>query len=280
MLMRELAAQVPVARREARGDSPARDRPSPDGPFPDAHGRHRGRPSALRSGVSRFTILPSIVRWRRDLAKTSGWQPYAFGRWRCGCLAIPMPRSQTQSKRSGMRARSAKPPHLMYCAVHHIVDHISNAEITRRQTREVDELVALADEKGSSFWKAHGMSMQGCLFALTGKASDAVQMITSGIAALRSTGATLLMPLYLSYLARAYAELGQFDDAWRMHRRSDDGGRNNQGKVVGGRGQSHSRRNRADVARAGCGESGSVFRAALSPSLVNSKQNPGNSAPQ
>ena len=40
-------------------------------------------------------------------------------------------------------------------------------------------------------------------------------MITSGITALRSTGATVLVPLCLSYLARAYAELGQFDDAWR-----------------------------------------------------------------
>ena len=78
-----------------------------------------------------------------------------------------------------------------------------------------DELVALADEKGALFWKAIGMIVQGCVLALTGKASDAVQMITSGITACRSTGATLLVPLYLSYLARAYAELGQFDDAWR-----------------------------------------------------------------
>ena len=80
---------------------------------------------------------------------------------------------------------------------------------------EADELAALADEKGALLWKAFGMSMQGCLVALTGKASDAVQMITSGITALRSTGATLWMPLWLSHLARAYAELGQFDDAWR-----------------------------------------------------------------
>ena len=60
---------------------------------------------------------------------------------------------------------------------------------------QVDELVALADEKGAVFWKAGGMLMQGCVLALTGKASDAVQMITSGITAWRSTGATLLMPL-------------------------------------------------------------------------------------
>ena len=82
-------------------------------------------------------------------------------------------------------------------------------------TKEHDELIALADEKGSLFWKAYCTSMQGCLFALTGKASDAVQTINAGIAACRSTGASVLTPLSLSYLAKAHAELGQFDDAWR-----------------------------------------------------------------
>ena len=56
---------------------------------------------------------------------------------------------------------------------------------------------------------------QGYVFALTGKASNAVQMITAAITAWRSTGSTLFVPLHLSYLARAYAELGQFDDARR-----------------------------------------------------------------
>jgi predicted ATPase len=59
------------------------------------------------------------------------------------------------------------------------------------------------------------MTWQGVLLALTGKASTAVQMITSGISALRSTGGTSFVPLYLSYLTTTYAELGQFDDAWR-----------------------------------------------------------------
>jgi predicted ATPase len=51
--------------------------------------------------------------------------------------------------------------------------------------------------------------------ALTGVASDAVQQITSAITALRPTGSTFWRSLSLSYLAKAYAELGQFDDAWR-----------------------------------------------------------------
>jgi class 3 adenylate cyclase/predicted ATPase len=79
----------------------------------------------------------------------------------------------------------------------------------------VDEVVALANEKGALFWKTAGMVFQGCLLALTGNASDAVQMMPSTITAVRSTGSTLLMPWYLTNLGRAYAELGQFDDAWR-----------------------------------------------------------------
>jgi hypothetical protein len=33
--------------------------------------------------------------------------------------------------------------------------------------------------------------------------------------AYRSASATFPMPFFLSYLARAYAQLGQFDEAWR-----------------------------------------------------------------
>ena len=91
----------------------------------------------------------------------------------------------------------------------------SSAEITPTATAQSDEIVALADEKGSVLWKACSVVCQGCVFALTGRASDAVQIINSEISALRSTGATLWMPFLFSCLARAYAELGQFDDARR-----------------------------------------------------------------
>jgi predicted ATPase len=79
----------------------------------------------------------------------------------------------------------------------------------------INELLLLADAKGASLRKAEGMTLKGSLSALTRKAADAVQMIASGISAWRSTGATQWTPLYLSYLTRAYAELGQLDDAWR-----------------------------------------------------------------
>ena len=79
----------------------------------------------------------------------------------------------------------------------------------------IDELIALAEEKEAPYWKATGTALRGWLFALTGKASDAVRAITSGITSLRSTGTTLYEPRHLWYLAMAYAELGQLDDARR-----------------------------------------------------------------
>ena len=59
------------------------------------------------------------------------------------------------------------------------------------------------------------MLFQGCVFALTGKAADGVLIINSAVAAMRSTGTTLWLSLSLPYLAKAYADLGQFNDAWR-----------------------------------------------------------------
>jgi predicted ATPase len=80
---------------------------------------------------------------------------------------------------------------------------------------QIDETIAWADEKSSAIWKTMVMRLKGSLFALTGKASDAVQTITSAVAAYRSTGSTAAVSSDMLHLARAYADLGQFDDAWR-----------------------------------------------------------------
>jgi predicted ATPase len=77
------------------------------------------------------------------------------------------------------------------------------------------ELVALAEEKGSPNWEALGMMNQGNVLALTGRASAAIEMLISGISAWHTTGSTIYLTLYLPRLARAHAELGHFEEAWR-----------------------------------------------------------------
>jgi predicted ATPase/class 3 adenylate cyclase len=103
---------------------------------------------------------------------------------------------------------------LMFALLHALRPNIQCGEYAAA-ARLVDELVALADEKGALFWKALGMLMQGSLYGLTDRASDAVRTIATGITALRATGATTWITFWFACLAKANADLGQFDDAWR-----------------------------------------------------------------
>jgi tetratricopeptide (TPR) repeat protein len=54
-----------------------------------------------------------------------------------------------------------------------------------------NELVALGDKTGAVAWRVQGMINHGCVLAVTGKFSEAVQLISSGLSARKSIGATV-----------------------------------------------------------------------------------------
>ena len=103
---------------------------------------------------------------------------------------------------------------LMYAQFHTSLTNILCAKYATANTQS-SEVVRLADEKGAAIWKALGTMEKGCVLALSGRASEAIQMITSGIGTYRSTGSRVYLPFFLSHLSMAHAELGQFEDAWR-----------------------------------------------------------------
>jgi predicted ATPase/class 3 adenylate cyclase len=80
---------------------------------------------------------------------------------------------------------------------------------------QCDELVALADDKGAAQLKAAGMLLRGWLLALTDKGMEAVKLLTSGETAYGSTGGTVYVPAWRPCLAKTYANIGRFDEAWR-----------------------------------------------------------------
>ena len=77
------------------------------------------------------------------------------------------------------------------------------------------ELAALAEEKGSAFFRTSGTIIAGLVMAHTGEMENAVQNIKGALSVQRSIGTTGFLPVYLSYLARCSAELDRFEDAWR-----------------------------------------------------------------
>jgi predicted ATPase len=81
-------------------------------------------------------------------------------------------------------------------------------------TAQNNELCALADEKGSGFWGSAGLLLKGWLLAWAGKVA-ALDPITRGITAWKSTGTTQAVAFALSQLAKIYADLGRYDDACR-----------------------------------------------------------------
>ena len=89
---------------------------------------------------------------------------------------------------------------------------VIRGEYTAARTA-VEEMVELAGEKEARWWKLAGMLRQGVLMALTGQASEAVHVLTSNIAA--SETATFFLPWFMSNLAAAHAQLGQFEEARR-----------------------------------------------------------------
>src|SRR5271168_2600478 len=155
-------------------------------------------------------ILPRIGHWRPGLQQTYGSQFYFFVLGPCGCSAALADANQAVSEARQLGQAFTLMPAFNNTNLTHLCCG-NYASVTQ----QFEELSALADEKGSAYWKAMATTLRGCVSVLSGKSSDAVQLITSGIIALRSTGATLWMPLYVSHLARAHAELGQFDEAWR-----------------------------------------------------------------
>ena len=70
-----------------------------------------------------------------------------------------------------------------------------------------EKLFVLADEKSSLLWKSFAAANEGCIAVLNDRPTRAAQKITSAITDWRSTGATLLMPLWSSHLALAYGQL-------------------------------------------------------------------------
>jgi class 3 adenylate cyclase/predicted ATPase len=73
------------------------------------------------------------------------------------------------------------------------------------------ELIDLADQKGTLFWKVSGRGALGRALSLMGRHSEALPILTTG----RATTGTVFAPLYLLTLALTYTALGQHEEAWR-----------------------------------------------------------------
>jgi predicted ATPase len=158
-------------------------------------------PAKHRSLAGRFAV---------DAAVSS----LCFKSWALWLLGYPDAAlaSATDALRDGREIAQA--PTLMYALFYVMLPRIWCGDQANAKAH-ANELVVLADEKGTAFWKADGIRAQGYVLADAGKAADAIQTITSALVEWRATGSTLRVPTDLSYLADAQSTLRQFEQARR-----------------------------------------------------------------
>jgi predicted ATPase len=153
---------------------------------------------------------PLATRFGQDI----GVAALVFRSWALWLLGYPDAALKQVEDAIKMAREIGQAGTLMYALFHAALPYTLCGEYASAAAH-AQELVALAQEKGSPFWKANGIMNQGFVSSLTGSVSDAIDMMISGLAAVRTMGATLHRPFLLPRLARAHAELGQFEEAWR-----------------------------------------------------------------
>jgi predicted ATPase len=158
------------------------------------HPEHR--PLAMRFG---HDVLVSALSWR-------AFSQWALGRSHAGMADLE--RAIVEAREFGHAAT------LMYALAHVSLTLIYMGKLDGA-AELADELMQLANGKGSSFWNAYGKLLRGRVLALEGQDRAAADMIEAGISAMQSTGATAYAPWYLSILGAAYARIGRLGDAQR-----------------------------------------------------------------
>ena len=111
---------------------------------------------------SRFTILPSIVRWRRVLAQDTRVAILSFRSLALWLLGYPEAALADADHALNDAREIGQAATLMFALAHASLTYIYCGNYATANAL-IDELVALADEKGAVFWKAVGMLCQGCV---------------------------------------------------------------------------------------------------------------------
>jgi tetratricopeptide (TPR) repeat protein len=81
--------------------------------------------------------------------------------------------------------------------------------ITGSPMLHLEELLARSSEQGFAFFLGWALALRGWSLIARGQAQEGLASLTQGLTELRPTGATVHMPVLLTWLAKTHAMLGQ-----------------------------------------------------------------------
>jgi predicted ATPase len=178
---------------------------------------YRGEISEARAHFERVQALydqseqaPLLTRFGQDV-HAAALSFFSFDLWALGYPAT----AEIEAERAVRHSRELKhAPSLMYALTVTTITRVVCGNYVAARTQS-EELLAIAEEKQSIYWKAAGMVPYGCAKVLDGEPEAGVETIKKGLSGLKAAAATVVVPLYLSILAAGYIALDKLDEAHR-----------------------------------------------------------------
>ena len=170
-------------------------------------------PGALRSRVALYDPAehrPLATRF----GKTSGRQSCRYRAWALWLLGYPEAALADADHAIRDARKIGHAATLMFALGYALLTYTYCGNYAAANA-QADELVALADEKGAMLWKAAGMLNQRLDFGPDRQSLERGPHDHLRDHCMSLDGSDTVGAVVPTNLARAYAELGQFDDAWR-----------------------------------------------------------------
>jgi tetratricopeptide (TPR) repeat protein len=180
---------------------------------------YRGNYRVAHGHLERATALcdwESPRRQHDQLLREHGFEGLLYGPlYLAWCLAIQgQPgRAQAQWRAAiGLAERIGDPyavaiAQAFGAAIYHALGDVQRVQELAEQVRDV------SSRKGFPFWLATASAASGWALTVRGQADVGIPRIQEGLQLLRTIGARMPYPYYLSYLVEAHLVIGQLDEA-------------------------------------------------------------------
>jgi predicted ATPase len=174
-----------------------------------------GRFTPSRSQLEEVIALYDPFPYR-SLAHQAGYHPQVFSQAYLGivlfCLGFPDQALEQSNAATAEARRLAHPPTLAVSLTLGAVP-LSLVGDDAVLDERAKQLVWVATEQGSPYWRAEGTIFRGWVTVKNGDVVEGISLLRSGSAAYRATGAETRMSYFIALLAGSCEIAGQIDEA-------------------------------------------------------------------
>ena len=177
-----------------------------------SRGDFQGALGHLEEALSRYDDRARTLHWASITGQDSGVAHRCYRALSLWNVGRP-DQALAQMRELPALARAIGHPYTQAYVQHHAAWLYTHCRLGPEAMAAAEEGRRQADELGFELLRATSRIFRGSALLLRDRAQDAVPALKEGVALYRATGAEMALPFYYSLVAKAYLELGGFEEA-------------------------------------------------------------------